>query len=247
MNRCISASLLAEWLKATEQVHQQVMQSLLPNQHLGKCSFPVWLALFGLLHKGKQMHIGYVRVSTNDQNTALQRNALESAECELIFEDKISGKTSDRPGLKKVLRTLSEGDTLVVWKLDRLGRSMRHLVALVEELRERGINFRSLTDSIDTSTPMGRFFFHVMGALAEMERELIIERTRAGLAAARAQGRIGGRRPKLTPEQWAQAGRLIAAGETRQRVAIIYDVGISTLYKKFPATKSKDSGMHRQL
>ncbi|EJB3708213.1 recombinase family protein [Enterobacter asburiae] len=180
------------------------------------------------------MLIGYVRVSTNDQNTALQRNALDSAGCELIFEDKISGKTSERPGLKKVLRILSEGDTLVVWKLDRLGRSMRHLVVLVEELRERGINFRSLTDSIDTSTPMGRFFFHVMGALAEMERELIVERTRAGLAAARAKGRIGGRRPKLTDEQWAQAGRLIAAGESRQRVAIIYDVGVSTLYRNFP-------------
>ncbi|AIR59106.1 DNA-invertase [Cedecea neteri] len=181
------------------------------------------------------MLVGYVRVSTNDQNTALQKNALECAGCELIFEDKISGKTADRPGLKKVLRTLSEGDTLVVWKLDRLGRSMRHLVSLIEELRSRGINFRSLTDSIDTSTPMGRFFFHVMGALAEMERELIVERTRAGLAAARAEGRIGGRRPKLSAKQWAQAGRLIAAGETRQQVAIIYDVGVSTLYKKFPA------------
>lgn len=181
------------------------------------------------------MIIGYARVSTNDQNTALQRNALNGSGCELIFEDKISGKTSDRPGLKKVLRTLSKGDTLVVWKLDRLGRSMRHLVVLVEELRDRGINFRSVTDSIDTSTPMGRFFFHVMGALAEMERELIVERTRAGLAAARAEGRIGGRRPKLTNEQWAQAGRLIASGESRQRVAIIYDVGVSTLYKKFPA------------
>lgn len=190
------------------------------------------------------MLIGYVRVSTNDQNTALQRNALECAGCELIFEDKISGKTSNRPGLKKVLRMLSEGDTLVVWKLDRLGRSMRHLVTLIEELRSCGVNFRSLTDSIDTSTPMGRFFFHVMGALAEMERELIVERTRAGLAAARAEGRIGGRKPKMAPEQWAQAGRLIAAGESRQRVAIIYDVGISTLYKKFPATKSQDSGMH---
>lgn len=181
------------------------------------------------------MLIGYVRVSTNDQNTALQKNALECAGCELIFEDKISGKTADRPGLKKVLRMLSEGDTLVVWKLDRLGRSMRHLVSLIEELRSRGINFRSLTDSIDTSTPMGRFFFHVMGALAEMERELIVERTRAGLAAARTEGRIGGRRPKLSATQWAQVGRLIAAGETRQQVAIIYDVGISTLYKKFPA------------
>ena len=108
------------------------------------------------------MLIGYVRVSTNDQNTDLQRNVLNCAGCELIFEDKISGTKSERPGLKKLLRTLSAGDTLVVWKLDRLGRSMRHLVVLVEELRERGINFRSLTDSIDTSTPMGRFFFHVM-------------------------------------------------------------------------------------
>lgn len=182
------------------------------------------------------MQIGYVRVSTNDQNTALQRNALECAGCELIFEDKMSGKTSDRPGLKKVLRTLSEGDTLVVWKLDRLGRSMRHLVTLIEDLRGRGVNFRSLTDSIDTSTPMGRFFFHVMGALAEMERELIVERTRAGLAAARQQGRIGGRRPKLTEQQWAQAWRLLEAGESRKRVALIFDVGISTLYRKFPSS-----------
>ncbi|WP_077738362.1 recombinase family protein [Escherichia coli] len=126
------------------------------------------------------MLIGYVRVSTNDQNTDLQRNALNCVGCELIFEDKISGTKSERPGLKKLLRTLSAGDTLVVWKLDRLGRSMR------------------------------------------------------GLEAARAQGRIGGRRPKLTPEQWAQAGRLIASGVPRQKVAIIYDVGISTLYKKFP-------------
>ncbi|HAV8353453.1 TPA: recombinase family protein [Escherichia coli] len=147
-------------------------------------------------------------MSTNDQNTDLQRNALNCAGCERIFEDKISGTKSDRPGLKKLLRTLSAGDTLVVWKLDRLGRSMRHLVTLIEELRQRGVNFRSLTDSIDTSTPMGRFFFHVMGALAEMERELIVERTRAGLAAARAKGRVGGRRPKLTTEQWAQIGRL---------------------------------------
>ncbi len=109
------------------------------------------------------MLIGYVRVSTNDQNTALQRTALECAGCELIFEDKISGKTSERPGLKRVLKTLGKGDTLVVWKLDRLGCSMRHLVLLVEELRDRDINFRSLTDSIDTSTPMGRFSFTLWG------------------------------------------------------------------------------------
>lgn len=180
------------------------------------------------------MIAGYIRVSTNEQNTALQKNALESAGCEQIFEDKISGKHTNRPGLNKLLKTLTEGDTLVVWKLDRLGRSMRHLVTLIEEMRQRGINFRSLTDSIDTATPMGRFFFHVMGALAEMERELIVERTRAGLAAARAEGRIGGRRPKLSEEQWAQAGRLLASGESRRRVALIYDIGLSTLYKKFP-------------
>ncbi|EFJ6050267.1 recombinase family protein [Escherichia coli] len=182
------------------------------------------------------MLIGYVRVSTNEQNTALQRNALESAGCELIFEDKASGKKAERPGLKKVLRMLSRGDTLVVWKLDRLGRSMRHLVVLVEELRDRGINFRSLTDSIDTSTPMGRFFFHVMGALAEMERELIVERTRAGLDAARAEGRIGGRRPKYQEETWQEMRRLLEKGIPRKQVAIIYDVAVSTLYKKFPAS-----------
>lgn len=186
------------------------------------------------------MQIGYVRVSTSEQNTDLQREALQRSGCEQIFEEKMSGTIANRPALKKLLRTLKEGDTLVVWKLDRLGRSMRNLVLLVDELRQRGVHFRSLTDSIDTSSPMGRFIFHIMSALAEMERELIVERTLAGLAAARAKGRIGGRRPKLTPEQWAQAGRLIAAGESRQRVAIIYDVGISTLYKKFPASMCSD-------
>lgn len=109
------------------------------------------------------MQVGYVRVSTNEQNTALQRDALERSGCELIFEDKISGKSTNRPGLNRALRQLNAGDTLVVWKLDRLGRSMRHLVSMTEELRQRGVNFRSLIDSIDTSTPMGRFFFHIMG------------------------------------------------------------------------------------
>ncbi|EQA1638490.1 recombinase family protein [Enterobacter hormaechei] len=183
------------------------------------------------------MQIGYVRVSTNDQNTDLQRQALERAGCEQVFEEKMSGTVANRPALKKLLRTLNEGDTLVVWKLDRLGRSMRNLVLLVDELRQRGIHFKSLTDSIDTSSPMGRFIFHIMSALAEMERELIVERTRAGLAAAREKGRIGGRRPKLTPEQWAQAGRLISNGVDRKQVAIIYDIAVCTLYKKFPASK----------
>ncbi|EFH1548876.1 recombinase family protein [Escherichia coli] len=183
------------------------------------------------------MIYGYARVSTNHQDTELQLTALKSAGCEKIFEEHASGRKSNRPVLKRLIATMQPGDELVVWKLDRLGRSMRNLVLLVDELRQRGIHFRSLTDSIDTSSPMGRFIFHIMSALAEMERELIVERTLAGLAAARAKGRVGGRRPKLSTEQWAQAGRLIAAGETRQRVALIYDVGMSTLYKKFPANK----------
>lgn len=182
------------------------------------------------------MLIGYIRVSTNDQNTALQRNALECAGCELFFEDRISGKTRERPGLKRALKRLRPGDTLLVWKLDRLGRSMQHLVLLTEELRQRGVNFRSITDNIDTSTPMGRFFFHIMGALAEMERELIIERTRAGLAAARAQGRHGGRPQKLTEKEQEQIARLLANGESRKQIALIFDIGLSTLYRYFPAS-----------
>lgn len=180
------------------------------------------------------MIYGYARVSTNHQDTELQLTALKSAGCEKIFEEHASGRKSNRPVLKRLIATMQLGDELVVWKLDRLGRSMRNLVLLVDELRQRGIHFKSLTDSIDTSSPMGRFIFHIMSALAEMERELIVERTRAGLAAAREKGRIGGRRPKLTPEQWAQAGRLILNGVDRKQVAIIYDVAVCTLYKKFP-------------
>ncbi|ECW0050674.1 recombinase family protein [Salmonella enterica subsp. enterica] len=182
--------------------------------------------------------IGYIRVSTNDQNTDLQRNALISAECEQIFDDRMSGTKANRPGLKRALKRLQTGDTLVVWKLDRLGRSVKNLVGLISELHERGIHFQSLTDSIDTSTPMGRFFFHVMSALAEMERELIVERTNAGLAAARAQGRIGGRRPALQPDQIAQINRLVKNGYTRKQLAIIYDVSLSTIYKFTPVNHS---------
>ena len=133
------------------------------------------------------MLIGYARVSTQDQNLDLQTAALQSGGCDRIFDDKLSGTRRDRPGLERALDVLREGDTLVVWKLDRLGRSVKDLVELVGDLEKRGVHFRSVTDAIDTSTPAGRFFFHVMASLAQMERELLVERTRAGLDAARAQ------------------------------------------------------------
>lgn len=179
--------------------------------------------------------IGYARVSTGDQNLDLQKNALFRSECELIFEEKASGKNAKRPGLKRAIRRLKAGDTLVVWKLDRLGRSVRDLITLVSELQQKGIHFRSLTDSIDTSTPAGRFFFHVMSALAEMERELIVERTRAGLAAAREQGRIGGRRRVMTEEVVERCRRMLENGATRQQIADVIGVGVKTIYKYFPA------------
>ncbi|CAA0260207.1 recombinase family protein [Klebsiella pneumoniae] len=182
------------------------------------------------------MLIGYARVSTGDQNLDLQKNALARAECEQIFEDTASGNNARRPGLRRAIRRLKPGDSLVVWKLDRLGRSVRDLITLVSELQDRGIHFRSLTDSIDTSTPAGRFFFHVMSALAEMERELIVERTRAGLAAAREQGRVGGRRRVMTTEVVERCRRMLGTGATRQQVADVIGVDVKTIYKYLPST-----------
>ncbi|EHV77460.1 DNA-invertase hin [Escherichia coli DEC6D] len=182
------------------------------------------------------MLIGYIRVSTNDQNTALQRNALECAGCELFFEDRISGKTRERPGLKRALKRLRPGEYPAGLETGSPWTQYAAPCPLTEELRQRGVNFRSITDNIDTSTPMGRFFFHIMGALAEMERELIIERTRAGLAAARAQGRHGGRPQKLTEKEREQIARLLANGESRKQIALIFDIGLSTLYRYFPAS-----------
>jgi DNA invertase Pin-like site-specific DNA recombinase len=154
-------------------------------------------------HYQKQhtMMIGYARVSTKDQELDLQLTALAQAGCEKIYEDRISGSKVSRPGLDQALEHCRAGDTLVVWKLDRAGRSIKNLIELTQGLVARDVGFRSLTDAIDTSTPSGRFFFHMMAALAEMERELIIERTRAGLAVAKARGKVGGRKPKLTKEQ----------------------------------------------
>ncbi|ECR7610296.1 recombinase family protein [Salmonella enterica] len=180
------------------------------------------------------MLIGYVRVSTADQNTDLQRSALELVGCKLIFEDKASGKNSRRPGLHAALEMLMPGDVLMVWKLDRLGRSIRDLISLVAEIQDIGCHFQSVTDSINTSTPSGRFFFHVMGALAEMERELIVERTRAGLAAAREKGRHPGRPRRISAHEWARAEIMLESGMSRRSVAKEIGVVEKTIYKKFP-------------
>jgi DNA invertase Pin-like site-specific DNA recombinase len=182
------------------------------------------------------MLIGYARVSTQDQNLELQREALIKAGCQKIFQDKVSGTRAERPGLAKALEILREEDTLVVWKLDRLGRSVKQLVDLVGNLRSQDIQFKSLTDSIDTATPSGRFFFHVMASLAEMERELTIERTRAGLEVARQLGRRGGRKPKMTDSKIESAKKLLASGIPPRDVAKNLGVSIPTLYRWVPAS-----------
>lgn len=182
------------------------------------------------------MLIGYARVSTQDQNLELQLEALAKTGCQKIFEDKLSGTRADRPGLTKALEIMREKDTLVVWKLDRLGRSVKQLVDLVNELHKRNIQFKSLTDAIDTGTPSGRFFFHVMASLAEMERELTVERTRAGLEVARKLGRKGGRKPKMTESKVESAKKLLASGVPPRDVAKNLGVSIPTLYRWLPAS-----------
>ena len=182
------------------------------------------------------MLIGYARVSTQDQNLSLQLEALKKAGCEKIFKDKTSGSRADRPGLNKALELLRKDDTLIVWKLDRLGRSVKHLVNLVGELRQEGVQFKSITDSIDTGTPSGRFFFHVMASLAEMERELTIERTRAGLETARKLGRKGGRRRKMTESKVESTKKLLLNGVPPKDVAKNLGVSVPTLYRWIPAS-----------
>ncbi len=155
------------------------------------------------------MLIGYARVSTQDQNLDLQLDALDRAGAEKVFTDTASGAKASRPGLDEALSHLRSGDTLVVWKLDRLGRSLRHLIDTIQALSNRGIGFKSLQESIDTTTSGGKLVFHVFGALAEFERDLIRERTNAGLASARARGRKGGRPKSLSNKQEQQAKVLI--------------------------------------
>jgi len=189
------------------------------------------------------MIIGYARVSTLDQNLELQKDALEKAGCEQVFEDHVSGSATERPGWAQAQAVLRKGDTLVVWRLDRLGRSLKHLIDTVNELHARGVGFKSLNENIDTTTSGGRLVFHIFGALAEFERELIRERTQAGLAAARARGRKGGRPRKLTKRQVASAVTLLKDGEhSVTGVAEMLGVSRSTLYRALEQDRGEGAG-----
>jgi DNA invertase Pin-like site-specific DNA recombinase len=188
--------------------------------------------------ENKNMLIGYARVSTDDQKLELQLDALKTAKCKRIFTDKLGGSRKERPGLNDALSHLRSGDTLIVWKLDRLGRTVKGLVDLISELEEQGVNFKSLTDGIDTTTSAGRFFFHVMASLAQMERELTLERTKAGLIAARKLGRVGGRKRIMTDSKINSARKLLASGHTPKDVSHDLGISIATLYRWIPEAAS---------
>ena len=175
------------------------------------------------------VRIGYARVSTDKQGLAPQQDALRAARCEELHEDIVSGVAAERPGLAAALGRLRAGDHLVVVRLDRLGRSLRELIDLVSRLADMGVHFVSLTEGFDTSTPAGKMLFHVVGAMAELERDLIGERTRAGLNAARARGRRGGRPRKLSTEQLAAADDMLAVGKSPAEIARVLGVKDSTL------------------
>lgn len=184
------------------------------------------------------MLIGYARVSTDEQNTRMQLDALGSAGCERVFSEQASGAAVTRPVLADAISHLRRGDTLVVWRLDRLGRSLPHLIEVVRQLEVDGVGLRSLTEGIDTTTANGRLIFHLFGALAQFERELMRERTQAGLAAARARGRKGGRPPKLSPEKLRVAKRLLKDPDsTVAEIARTLGVHRSTLHKALGSTR----------
>lgn len=188
------------------------------------------------------MKIGYARVSTDDQNLDLQIDALLTAGCNerSIYRDTASGKNAGRAELEQCLRVLRDGDTLMVWRLDRLGRSLPDLVRIIDDLHARGIGFESLTERIETSTASGKLMFHVIGALAEFERQLLRERTQAGLQAARARGRKGGRQAKLTEQQKREIRALLRDPAVRPTdVAKRYGIGRSTLYRAVGAVQPR--------
>lgn len=185
------------------------------------------------------MLVGYARVSTTDQRTELQLDALQAVGCARIFVEKASGAHRERPELKLALDYVRTGDSIVVWKLDRLARSLRQLIETVEDLDRRGVGFRSLTEAIDSSTPSGRLVFHLFAALAEFERSIIRERTMAGLEAARLRGRKGGRPPALSAQDLSVARTLLKEGSlTVVEVASRVGVTPSTLYRYLPAARS---------
>jgi DNA invertase Pin-like site-specific DNA recombinase len=176
------------------------------------------------------MIIGYARVSTQDQNSELQVDALEKSGCEQIFQEKITGKLRERPELSQCLRTLRAGDTLVIWKLDRLARSLKDLVEIVQDLNNREIGFKSLTEAIDTTNPSGRLVFHIFGSLAEFEHDLIRERTIAGLQAARARGRKGGRKLSMSESDIRKAAAMLSDPDiTKKEVAKHFSISRTTL------------------
>jgi len=181
------------------------------------------------------------RVSTNEQETAAQVAALKAAGCERIYREKASGGRWDRPELHRVLDQLRERDVLVVWKLDRLSRSLRDVLTIMERLTEAKAGFRSLTEAIDTTTPAGRMMMHMVGAFAEFERAMLRERTRAGLETARREGRIGGRRPKLTPQQQAEATRMVLRGnKTAADAARLFSVHPATISRLLSRARATD-------
>ena len=178
------------------------------------------------------MEVGYIRVSKRDQNTDLQRRELLAAGCEKVFEERISSRKERRPELGRAIEVCREGDRLSIWKLDRLGRSIRELIELVNGLQERGVEFRSLRESLDTKTPGGKLVFHVFASIAEFERDIIRERTMAGLEAARARGRKGGRKPVMHDKKLALASKLMRDRETPiSEVCDVVGVSRATLYR----------------
>ena len=184
--------------------------------------------------------VGYARVSTLDQNPRLQLDALKAAGCKKLFVEKASGTKEDRAQLQAALDYMRPGDTLVVWKLDRLARSIRQLIATVEALKEREIGFRSLTEAIDTTTAAGELFFHIFGALAQFERSIIRERTNAGLKAALARGRKGGRRPKLQEDDIEAVLALLRDPQISVRKAAEkLGLSVSSLYRHAPGLRAR--------
>lgn len=195
------------------------------------------------------MQIGYARVSTDDQNTAAQVTALKAAGCERIYREKASGGRWDRPELHRVLDQLRKCDVLVVWKLDRLSRSLRDVLTVMEQLGEAGAGFRSLTEAIDTTTVAGRMMMQMVGAFAEFERAMLKERTKVGLDAARLDGRIGGRRPKLSSQQQAEIRKMVFKGERTAadaaRLFKIHPDTVSRLLAREPGPSSRKAGHAR--